>query len=352
MEKEEALADAIRQFESQGVNLATVCTTGISIAATGEVEPTLACITALQNIADLIGGDDNLSALTTKEALVVTDAYLSELDVVAKDLSTGGKEGVCSVDDESVKHYKKTKVGLNGGLPVLMTIALRAPFGEEGSLQAIVLHRALECLRMVLTNHPDNKRFTPGERVCCVAAVERMLESDAAVDSLKFKAVAVMRTASYKCEDNKSAFCKSQKVLSFLRSIVSKPGGAEVSAVQTQIVKEASIALKVLTTPDDLSVDFSGAFDFANVLVAEIPSFVEHYLTTIRAHAEYSGTVADTFMALKQLCLTKDGVEKFGENNGLKCCVDMLQNHSGDKLVVRAVFAVLRHPASNDKLKV
>jgi hypothetical protein len=356
MPKDEALADAIGQFEAQGVNLAPICTTGIGISSTGQAEPDLACVSALQNIADLIGDEDNVTALTKQEELEVTGAYLSELDVILQDLATGGKEGVCSADDESVKHYKKCKVGQSGGLPVLIALVTRAPFGEEGTLQAQILCEALECLRVSLANHPDNKRLITGTKVTSgttlsVAAIERVLASDTAVHSVKCKAVAVMRTAAYKCEDNKSLFCKSVPVLTFLRAVVANTGGAEVTAVHTQLVQEACMAMKVLTTPDDLSVDFSGAFDFANVLVAEKPSFMTHLLHTVKHHAAYAGTVADAFMAMKQLCLTKEGVDQFGELRGLQCCVDMLQKHPGEKMVVRAVFAVLRHPASNDKQK-
>jgi len=314
MSREEAVEDARKQFELQGVNLSNIATT-LSCVDQDEVP----LVVAIREFTDKVNSKENMAA---QEVLVKIWELLKS---------------------SSDPNESKTIAGNAGLLHSIFSALGAEDLSEE---QAIVM---FECLAFLIQGHPTNQEVLKGPRhvvygwkcegVEAIMQAMRKLPGRADVQLKGFKLCTI---AALKCEPIKAA--------------IADRGGLEMLKAALRdlsdsapLMAEVGSCIHALATADDLSSIASKAFDTARDIhkLEMLPLIYEAF----RKHKEDPDVVRELVYGLKAVSIQEDIVKSVLDEGEVELIKDGLRRHMKHANLVSRCLLFFANLAENDKAK-
>ncbi|GLE02129.1 hypothetical protein PINS_up010967 [Pythium insidiosum] len=313
MTPEEALEDAVAQFESQGVDLS--------------------------NIIKLVGGarDSNGAASAGGALLELKTAIASLQEIVTA-------AGQC--DGGAVSQPLKQLSDLCGQAPEMKVIA-----GQHGAIEPLVellessnqdtRDRVCELLVLLSTENKDNQG-----RAGRAGAMERLAQSLTSAETMSstslLQFLTLVRALCFKHESNKAAFAKALGVDALC-------GYFALASTDDAVSKHLAAALRVLTINDDPRATMSQAQDSIKLLVSR--DAITFILEAVKTRRETPELLAAWLIVLKQLAITEDNCKKILELQGLELLFDLMGQYERHLTVTKRCVTVFRNVAASDEIK-
>ncbi|XP_076465673.1 armadillo repeat-containing protein 6-like [Babylonia areolata] len=308
MTAEEAIEDAVKQFESQEVNLANIIRdVSLYSGADGNDTTVHPVIAAVQKLSQALDGD-----------VPDTASVISDLATV---------EHECSID---LSH--RCLAGSNQAYPTLLK-ALRKFAADERVISA-----TLQAFCALVNGQPD-LLDEEGSSLFIQYLSDFQEKSE-----VLLLVVRLIRLFCVKHESNRQAFVAKDliKLLSgLLQSQQSSP----------DLVKEICFALRVLTFDDDVRVPFGKAHEHAKMIVTEGDA-LKAILKISEVYSNNVGVLGELFLTLGSLAVRNEFCEEVLSLGGVQLILQAFEKNLSDKAIVRQALVVLRALAGSDKVKV
>ncbi|CAH0474596.1 unnamed protein product [Peronospora belbahrii] len=315
MSLEEAVIDAVHQFNSQGVDLSNIIKSGVMHASEGQESlPTRLkrLILELQELLLLQKDQHQVLRLVTEMTKVCEE--IPEACVVA---------------------------GRNNAVDTLLALL-------DGFSTAVVIC-CCNLLVLLCTDNMDNQDFvgvTGMQRLVSVLTSQRE-DMDTVVQLL-----ALVKATCVKHETNKTHFVKSSGV----EALCGYLGKAKSNRA---LSKHLALCFRVLTINDDPRATFSQAQDTIKALVErDVISYSLDVLRQVgcRDTAEQVVDVSldllvNWLAVLKQLAVTEENCKRIAELEGLTTAQHLMQKYEHSAQVTKRCVAVFRNVAAVDDLK-
>ncbi|XP_064184708.1 armadillo repeat-containing protein 6 [Anguilla rostrata] len=301
MGPDEALNEAVQQFESQGVDLSNIVKE-VPTAATDETKDeqtheVLQALEALQSSASSSSAGGHLERFTEQ-----------------------CKKGFAQ------RHLAAQK----DAYPTILSCCERAGEDREALLAA------LSALAALTDGQPDLLDAAGRDFLLGVLGAWR---EDAVVTCACARAV---RHFCLKHERNRQDLAKAG-VLGLLTDAVARLGG------NVDVVREACAALRVMTFDDDVRVPFGLAHDHAKMIVEH--GGLKVLMEAARAHPNNTGVLSELCGTLSRLAVRNEFCQDIVELGGLKFMMTLLADSLDHQELVKQVLGALRAIAGNDDVK-
>jgi hypothetical protein len=306
MTLEEAVADAVQQFESQGVDLSNI----IKSDASDGQEPLPA------RLKRLVSELQQLSSAQGEQEQV--------LSLVA------GLQSVCEQVPEA-----RVVAGRNDAVDKLLALL------EWNS--AAVVASCSSLLVLLCTDNADNQDFVGAAGMQRLAHVLKREREDA---ETTVRVLALVKAACVKHERNKTHFTKSDGI-DALCGHLDRAKGNEV------LCKHLALCFRVLTINDDPSATFSQAQDTIKALVERdvIPYSLEILRRGGRSDAAAQELLVNWLAVLKQVAITEENCQQIADLDGLVTVQDIMQTYEHSAPIAKRCITVFRNVAAADDMK-
>ncbi|KAG7392834.1 Armadillo repeat-containing protein 6 [Phytophthora pseudosyringae] len=314
MSLEEAVADAVQQFESQGVDLSNIIKSGAAQAADGQ-EPLPARLKRL--VLELRA----LSKLKSEQDQVL--GLVAEL------------QGVCEEFPEA-----RVVAGRNDAVDTLLTLL--------DADSAAVVASCSNLLALLCADNADNQDFVGVGGMQRLVAVLRRQREDA---ETVVRVLALMKAACVKHESNKAHFTKSNGVEALC-------GHLDRARDNEMLSKQLALCFRVLTINDDPRATFSQAQDTVKALAER--DVIPYSLYVLRqvgrsdaatALNTSSDLLVNWLAVLKQLAVTEENCQQIADLDGLTTVQEVMQAYEHSAPVAKRCITVFRNVAAADDLK-
>lgn len=316
MSAEEAVADAVQQFESQGVDLSNV----VKRAPGGE--------------------GDEAQASDPLAQLQATIERLRELSASgAVDLSGDGVSEALSALVGLFESVPETKIvaGRHNAVEILLTL-FEQLVTDGGENEAQIA--ASNALVLVLASSSDNQDFVAEDGMRRLA---QLLAQPQSQWQHHQHTLTVVKAACSKHEANKTLFVKASGLQTVCGELL--PAARADDALSKQV---ASV-LRVLTINDDPKATFSQAQETIKQLVtSDIITYIIEALDRYRGKPDL---LSGWLVVLKQLAVTEENCRKIHELEGLRVVQELMVAHEENLVVVKRCITVYRNVAAADELK-
>ncbi|KAM4709680.1 armadillo repeat-containing protein 6 [Discoglossus pictus] len=304
MDAEEALNEAIQQFQSQGVDLTNIIK---------EVrKPNRENETA-----------SNHEILQTLETLrkQVDSSSLSDISELLIKFGDQCKQGLAH----------RYLAGQKSAYPVVLE-AWKLCEGDRESLL-----NALYAMSSLTDGQPD-LLDTTGQQMLIHTLQDHA--SDAEVILL---AIRLTRHLCLKHEQNRQKLVKAG-ILTNLTSAITSHG------TDPDVVREACSALRIMTFDDDIRVPFGQAHDHAKMIVMENGG-LKLLIEAAKAFTDNPAVLSELCGTLSRLCVRNEFCQDVVDLGGLNFIVALLADCIDHQEVVKQVLSTLRAIAGNDDVK-
>ncbi|XP_022104734.1 armadillo repeat-containing protein 6-like [Acanthaster planci] len=307
MSPEEALREAIEQFESQGVNLVNILKTVPAVGGEGDVAHAARhpVLEALDQLHQVLQG-------------VVTDKESVKASLTKFSLE-------CGVD---ISH--RIAAASNNAYPTLKFLVQKY-LKDEGMLLA-----ALDGMAALLNGQPDLIQGADGQMLCDI------LRENVTSEKIAASCIRTIRLTCTMHEINRRAFVKAELIPLLIQTLENCPTAAAI--------KEACGALRILTVDDDIRVPFGKAHDHAKMIVEA--GAMKVILDTLTAHVDDPSLAGDLCLTLSRLAVRNEFCQEIVDLGGLKLVLQVLNDNMESQVVVKHVLAMLKAIAGNDQVKV
>ncbi|NXM78910.1 ARMC6 protein, partial [Serilophus lunatus] len=304
LEPEEAVREAVLQFESQGVDLSNI-------------------VKAVRPPASENGQREKHQILQTLDSLgtALAASALPELCGQLAALAARCRERWAS----------RLLAGQHGAYPAVLAACQLAPAHRELTLQA------LTALGALLDGQPDLLDGA-GRELLLRALRERSEDAELALAGLR-----CLRSCCLKHERNRRALVKGG-VLPLLTGALGQHRGS------AEVVKAAAAALRALTLDDDIRVPFGHAHDHAKRIVLENDG-LRVLVEAAKAFRDNSGVLSELCATLSRLSVRNEFCQEIVDLGGLNFMVTLLSDCIDHPDVVKQVLSALRAVAGNDDVK-
>ncbi|NXB98852.1 ARMC6 protein, partial [Orthonyx spaldingii] len=304
MDPEEAVREAVQQFESQGVDLSNI-------------------VKAARPPASENGQRQKHQILQTLDALgrAVAEAAVAELPEQLSALAAQCREQLAF----------RYLAGRNGAYPVLFSACQLASGDRELLLQA------LSALAALLDGQPDLLDGA-GQELLLRALRERREDAELALAGIR-----CVRHACLKHEHNRQDFVKGG-ILPLLTGAIVQHGDS------ADVVRTAASALRVMTFDDDIRVPFGHAHDHAKMIVLENDG-LRVLIEAAKAFRDNSGVLSELCATLSRLAVRNEFCQEIVDLGGLNFMVTLLADCMEHPDVVKQVLSAIRAVAGNDDVK-
>lgn len=305
MGPEEAVKEAVEQFESQGVDMSNIIKTAPKVSADGPQEPSHAILQALDNLQESV-------ACSHPQEIT---AHLARF---------------C----EQCKQNKACRflAAQKGAYPILLAAWKLAAAGDQG-----LLLQALNALSALIDSQPD-LLDTQGLKLL-VATLAQNID----VTDLICSGIRCVRHACLKHEQNRQSLVKAG-VLPLLTGAITRHGHC------ADVVKEACWALRIMTFDDDIRVPFGHAHDHAKMIVQENRG-LKVLIDAAKAFPDNPSVLSELCSTLSRLAVRNEFCQEVVDLGGLSILVALLANCSDHQDLVKQVLSALRAIAGNDDVK-
>ncbi|XP_069505236.1 armadillo repeat-containing protein 6 isoform X2 [Ambystoma mexicanum] len=304
MDPEEAVTDAIQQFESQGVDLSNIVKAVRTPNNENEGEP--------------------------------THPILQTLEVLKKSLNS---EDLDEVGENLLRFSEYCRQGLahrclaaeKNAYPVVLSAWKLAPGDRDFTLKAL-------CALSALTEgQPDLL-----ESVCQKLLVST-LRDNAHDAEMTLLGIRLVRHVSLKHENNRQSLVKA--------GILPLLTGALVQHItEADVVREAASALRIMTFDDDIRVPFGNAHDHAKMIVAE-NNGLKVIIDAAKAFMDNASVLSELCATLSRLVVRNEFCQEVVDLGGLNFMVALLADCIDHKELVKQVLSGIKAVAGNDDVK-
>ncbi|KFQ42007.1 PREDICTED: armadillo repeat-containing protein 6 isoform X2 [Nestor notabilis] len=304
MDPEEAVREAVQQFESQGVDLSNI-------------------VKAVRPPASENGQKQKHEILLTLDALgkAVADSDLAE---VAKQL-------VVFTAQCKEQLAFRCLAGQNGAYPVVFS-ACQVASGDRN-----LMLEAFYSLSALLDGQPDLLDST-GQDLLLQTLQEYREDAD-----MVLAGVRCVRHACLKHEQNRQDFVKGGILPLLTGAIVQHRHSADV-------VRAAASALRIMTFDDDIRVPFGHAHDHAKMIVLENDG-LRVLIEAAKAFTDNSSVLSELCATLSRLSVRNEFCQEIVDLGGLNFMVSLLADCIDHPDVVKQVLSAIRAVAGNDDVK-
>ncbi|XP_040484906.1 armadillo repeat-containing protein 6 isoform X2 [Ursus maritimus] len=305
MGPEEAVKEAVEQFESQGVDLSNIIKLAPKGSADGPQEPTHDILQAL--------GDLQESVARSRPQEV--SAYLARFFEHCK-------------QDKACRFLAAQK----GAYPILLAAWKLAATSDQG-----LLLQTLNALSALTDGQPD-LLDTQGLQLLVVTLAQN---ADAA--DLTCSGIRCVCHASLKHEQNRQSLVKAG-VLPLLTGAIARHGHC------ADVVREACWALRVMTFDDDIRVPFGHAHDHAKMIVQENGG-LKVLIEAAKAFSDNPSVLSELCSTLSRLAVRNEFCQEVVDLGGLGVLVALLANCSDHQVCEQSCAALcvlaLRKPENS-----
>ncbi|XP_038019939.1 armadillo repeat-containing protein 6 isoform X2 [Motacilla alba alba] len=303
MEPEEAVREAVQQFEAQGVDLSNIVKAVRPVSENGQRQKHQILLT-LESLGRAVAEQD---AARLREQLSSLAAQCKE------------------------QPASRCLAGRSGAYAAVLSACRLA--AEDRDL----LLRALSALAALLDGQPD-LLDAAGRELLLRSLRERRDDAEATL-----AAVRCVRRACLKHERNRQAFVKGG-VLPVLTGAIARHGGS------AELVGTAASALRVMTFDDDIRVPFGHAHDHAKMIVLENDG-LRVLIEAAKAFTDNSGVLSELCATLSRLSVRNEFCQEIVDLGGLNFMVTLLADCMEHPDVVKQVLGAIRAVAGNDDVK-
>ncbi|XP_048198571.1 armadillo repeat-containing protein 6 isoform X2 [Perognathus longimembris pacificus] len=305
MDPEEAVKEAVEQFESQGVDLSNIVKTALKTTADGATEPTHDVLQALEALQESM-------ASSCPQDL---GAHLAHF---------------C----QQCRQHKACRflAAQKGAYPVLLAACKLASAGSPN-----LLLQALHALVVLIEGQPD---LLDAQGLQLLVAT---LAGHADSTDLTCLGLRGVRLACLKHEENRQGLVKAGVLPLLIGAITRHIHHADV-------VREACSALRVMTFDDDVRVLFGQAHDYAKKIVQENRG-LKVLIEAIKAFPDNPGILSELCSTLSRLVVRNEFCQEVVDLGGLDMLVTLLASCSDHQDLVKQVLGTLRAIAGNDDVK-
>ncbi|NWT62970.1 ARMC6 protein, partial [Erythrocercus mccallii] len=277
MEPEEAVREAVQQFESQGVDLSNI-------------------VKAVRPPASENGQRQKHQILLTLDALsrAVAEQDVAELPEHLSAFAAQCKEQLAF----------RYLAGQKGAYPVVFSACQLAAADRDLLLQALCTLSAL------LDGQPDLLDGA-GQRLVLQSLRERPQDAELTLAGLR-----CVRHACLKHERNRQELVKAG-VLPVLTAAIVRHGDS------AEVVRTAASALRVMTFDDDIRVPFGHAHDHAKMIVLENDG-LRVLIEAAKAFTDNSGVLSELCATLSRLSVRNEFCQEIVDLGGLNFMVTLL----------------------------
>uniref|UniRef100_A0A8C6B429 Armadillo repeat-containing protein 6 n=1 Tax=Monodon monoceros TaxID=40151 RepID=A0A8C6B429_MONMO len=310
---EEAVKEAVEQFESQGVDLGNIVKMTPKVSADGSQEPT----------HDILQALDDLQESMARSNPQEVSAHLARF---------------C----EQCKQQKACRflAAEKGAYPILLATWKLAAAGDQG-----LLLQALNALSALTDGQPD-LLDTQGLQLL-VATLARNADSA----NVTCSGIRCVRHACLKHEQNRQSLVKTG-VLPLLTGAIARHSHC------ADVVREACWALRIMTFDDDIRVPFGRAHDHAKMIVQENGG-LKVLIEAAKAFPDNPSILSDLCSTLSRLAVRNEFCQEVVDLGGLNVLVALLANCNDHQVgvqsclrdLVKQVLSALRAIAGNDDVK-
>lgn len=305
MGPEEAVTEAVEQFESQGVELSNIVKMAPKISADGLQEPIHDILQILEDLQESVACyyPQEVSAQLTR---------------------------FC----EQCKQHKACRflAAQKGAYPILLAAWKLAAAGDQG-----LLLQALNALSALINGQPDLLDIQG------LKLLVATLDQNADAADLICSGIRCIRHACLKHEQNRQSLVKAGVLPLLTGAIVRHSRCADV-------VREASWALRIMTFDDDIRVPFGNAHDHAKLIVQENGG-LKVLIEAAKAFPDNPSVLSELCSTLSHLTVRNEFCQEVVDLGGLGILVALLANCNNHQDLVKQVLSALRAIAGNDDVK-
>ncbi|XP_076152120.1 armadillo repeat-containing protein 6 isoform X1 [Alosa pseudoharengus] len=306
MDADDALKEAIEQFESQGVDLSNI-------------------VKAVPNSSDNNSGDQTHEVLQVLESLRLATLAPSLPADITEDLTRFTKQ--CSLGFAQ-RHLAAQK----DAYPTILSCCLKLLDNDTAALPS-----ALSALSSLTDGQPD--LLDEQGRNFLVKALDEHKEDP----NLTCLGVRTVRHCCLKHEQNRQDLVKAGVLARLTGAITRHVGRAEV-------VREACAALRMMMFDDDVRVPFGHAHEHAKMIVLE-HSGLKIIIQAAKEHPQNTPVLSELCATLSRLAVRNEFCQDIVDLGGLKFMIDLLADSLDSKELVRQVFSAIKAIAGNDDVK-
>ncbi|XP_005409667.1 PREDICTED: armadillo repeat-containing protein 6 [Chinchilla lanigera] len=305
MGPEDALREAVEQFELQGVDLSTVLKVAPKAAAEGALEPVHAVGQALDDLREAVAGSHRQEV----------SAHLARF---------------C----EQCHEHRACRflAAQKGAYPAILAACKLAASGDRG-----LLRQALGALAVLTDGQPD-LLDADGVQLLVATLAQNADEADVTCSGIR-----CVRHACLKHERNRQALVKAG-ALPLLTGAIARHG------CHADVVREACGALRVMTFDDDIRVPFGRAHDHAKMIVQENRG-LQVLIDAAKAFSDHPGVLGELCSTLARLAVRNEFCQEVVDLGGLDVLVTLLGSCNDHQDLVKQVLSALRAIAGNDDVK-
>lgn len=309
MDADEALREAVEQFESQGVDL-TCTVQAVAVTSEDKQEDQMPVHEVLQALNALrISGD--------VAAISADSKILPDLKRFTEQCSIGFAQRYLAAQKDAY--------------PTILSCCQKS-LEERESLLA-----SLSALSALTDGQPD---LLDLEGKNLLVLILNKYREDPAVTSLGIRAI---RHCCLKHEQNRQDLVKAGALPLLTGAITRNTESAE-------LVREACSAIRIMTFDDDIRVPFGHAHDHAKMIVMD-HNGLKVITNAAKAHLDHTAVLSELCATLSRLAVRNEFCQDICDLGGLKFMMTLLADSFESQELVRQVFSAIRAIAGNDDVK-
>ncbi|KAM9112141.1 armadillo repeat-containing protein 6 [Pangshura tecta] len=304
MDPDEAVKEAVQQFESQGVDLSTI-------------------VKAARKPTSENGQEQKHDILQRLDSLrkSIADSALGEVGEQLVRFSEQCREQL------AVRYL----AGQKGACPVVLA-ACKLASGDRSAML-----KALHALSALMDGQPDLLDSAGQELLL------QTLKENADDAEMTLAGIRCIRHACLKHEQNRQELVKGG-ILPLLTGAIVRHGDC------AGVVREASSALRVMTFDDDIRVPFGHAHDHAKMIVSE-NNGLKILIEAAKAFTDDSCVLRELCATLARLSVRNEFCQEIVDLGGLNFMVALLADCIDHQELVKQVLSAMWAIAGNDDVK-
>ncbi|XP_036939341.1 armadillo repeat-containing protein 6 [Acanthopagrus latus] len=305
MDPDEALREAVEQFESQGVDLSFIVKAVPAVASEEKPEEqTHEIIQALESLR--IGKDSTSVTEVTADMKRFTEHCL-------------------------LGFAQRYLAAQKDAYPVILAYCKKSIEEQDAVLTT------LSALAALTDGQPD---LLDAEGQQFLLDVFKKYQADSSVVRVVIRTV---RHCCLKHEQNRQDLVKGG-ILPLMTGAITQHSGC------ADLVKEASAALRFMTFDDDVRVTFGHAHEHAKMIVLE-HNGLKVLIEAAKAHPNNSSVLSELCATLSRLAVRNEFCQDICDLGGLKLMMTLLADSYESAELVRQVLSAIRAVAGNDDVK-
>ncbi|XP_070701487.1 armadillo repeat-containing protein 6 [Pempheris klunzingeri] len=305
MDPDEALREAVEQFESQGVDLSCIVKAVHAVSSEDKQEEQTHEV--LQALDSLRIGKDSANVTEVK----------ADMKRFTEHCSLGFAQRYLAAQKDAY--------------PIILSYCKKSVEEKEAVLAA------LSALAALTDGQPD---LLDAEGQQFLLDVFKKYKADSSVTHV---AICAVRHCCLKHEQNRQDLVKGG-VLPLLT------GATTQHSRCAELVKEACAALRVMTFDDDVRVTFGHAHEHAKMIVLE-HNGLKVLIEAAKAHHDNTSVLSELCATLSRLAVRNEFCQDICDLGGLKLMMTLLADSYESPELVRQVLSAIRAVAGNDDVK-